>query len=73
MSDHEIDDESDDLVELYDEVQPFDIECMSAQTAGGTSIDGGTVKLTDGYLAPSGGPLSLFIDPCADGSRRGLL
>jgi hypothetical protein len=117
MSDHKIGDESDDLAELYDEVQTGDIEYMFAQTAGGISTDGTmkligvspttrffsyrpygltghiptgefiaqwgngvsnrdlsyAVEVTDGYLAPSTGPLSLFIDAFADGSRRGLL
>ena len=45
MSENEIDEESDDLDELHQGVQPDDVEYMFAQTAAGVSIDGGRITL----------------------------
>jgi hypothetical protein len=46
MPDDQMNDETDDLRELHDGVQPDDIEYMFAQTATGVSIADGRVKLT---------------------------
>ncbi len=45
MSENEIDEESDDLDELHQGVQPDDVEYMFAQTARGVSVDGGRIRL----------------------------
>jgi len=46
MPDNEMTDETDDLTELHDGVEPDDIEYMFAQTATGVVIDAGRIKLT---------------------------
>jgi hypothetical protein len=46
MPDNPIDEESDDLDELHDGVQPDEVEYMFAQTANGVSIGDGRITLS---------------------------